>query len=340
MPASGASVDVKVPLATALATVPEFSIVSVGAASIALDAAGTYTYRLVMTLGSGASAKTAEIILRHTPGASDTAYSGVMQVAGFRLSSDAAFGCTDEMDGSTGRFKVAQVSTLKYSRDGNAIAFGSRDGMYCGHPGSAGSTNYGAEVASLTADGQLNPAVKVTGTVRAASTGWRGSFTRFAGSYDKETVAGNFLSAWQAGTGDGKSRAMAAHADYNSATEARSLDGYFAFADDVGSSDGSLLGMVCNWAGPGNNHTPVLRFQSQSATLSASASEYVLGASKITYAPTRSCSSTTTAYDADASGTIGSSEGVGVVADLDAPGGTSTVQQEIEARAFSKPALF
>jgi hypothetical protein len=340
MPAPGASVDLVAPLETALAAVPEFSIVDVAAATLALGAGGTYTYRLVLTLGSGASAKTGEIILRHTPGASDTVYSGVMQVAGFRLSSDAAFGCTDEMDASTGRFKVAQVSTLKYSRDGNAIAFGSRDGLYCGHAASTGSADHGAEVASLTADGQLNPAVKIAGTTRAASTGWRGSFTRFAGSYDKDTVAGNFLSAWQAGTGDGKSRAMAAHADYNSATEARSLNGYFAFADDVGSSDGSLLGMVCNWAGPGNDHAPVLRFQSQSATLSASATEYALGASKITYAPTRSCSSTTTAYDADASGSIGSSEGVGVVADLDAPGGTSTVQQEIEARAFSKPGLF
>ncbi len=340
MPAAGASLDIKTYLQTALAAVPALSAVTVDAATIALDAgAAMYTYRLVVSMGSGVNATSGEVILKHTPGGSHSVYSGVMQVAGFQLSTDPAFACTDEVDSGTGRYKVAQVSTVKYSRNGSAIEFGSRDGQYCGHP-SSGSVNYAAEVASFSVDGQIDPAAKISGNTRAGSTGWRAGFTRFAGSFDKDTVAGDFLFAWQAGTGDGKSRSLAAHAAFNTVTEVRTLDGYFAFADDVATSDGALQGMVCNWAGPGNSHTPVATFQSQTATLGASATEYTLGASKITYAPTTSCSSTTTAFDVNVSGGIVGSEGVGTLADLDAPSGANTVQQEIDARGFAKPSLF
>jgi hypothetical protein len=340
MPAAGSSLDIQPELQTTLSAVPAFSGVTVNAATIALDSGGSvYTYRLLVSHGTGASAVSGEVILRHTPGGSTTAYSGVMQVAGFQLSNDPAFSCSDEVDSGTGRFKVAQVSTVKYSRSGAAINFGSRDAQYCGHP-SVSDSNLAAQVASFTVDGQLDPTVKISGNTRSGGTGWRAGFTRFAGGFDKDTVAGDFLFAWQAGTGDGNARGLAVHADYNSATEARTLNGYFAFTGDVATTDGSLLGMICNWAGPGNSHTPASAFQSQTASLTASATDYALGASKITYAPTTSCSSTTTSFDVDVSGTIASGEGVGMVADLDTPSGANTVQQEIELRGFVKPSLF
>jgi hypothetical protein len=340
MPAAGASVDLATELQAVFSAVPALSGVAVDAATIAFDGGGTeYTYRLVVSQGSGMSATTGEVILKHTPGGSDTDYTGVMQVAGFALSNDGAFACNDEVDSGTFLFKVAQVSTVKYSRNGAAIEFGSRDGQYCGHP-AGGSLDYAAEVASFTGDGQLDPAVKISGNTRGSSTGWRAGFTRFAGSFDKDTVAGDFLFAWQAGTGDGNSRSLAAHASYNSATEVRTLDGYFAFADDVATSDGTLLGMICNWAGPGNSHTPAAKFQSQTASLTASASEYLVDASKITYSPTTSCSSTSTAYDANLDTSIASGEGVGTVNDLDVPSGGNTVQQEINVRGYTSPSLF
>ncbi|MBC7957002.1 MAG: hypothetical protein H7Y33_14170, partial [Cytophagales bacterium] len=340
MPAAGGSLNMQAELQSTLSAVPALSGVTVNAATIALDSGGAiYTYRLLVSQGTGTSATSGEVILKHTPGGSHTAYSGVMQVAGFHLSTDPAFSCSDEVDGATGRYKVAQVSTVKYSRNGAAINFGSRDGQYCGHA-SGSSSNHAAQVASFTGDGQLDPTVKISGNTRSGGTGWRAGFTRFAGSFDKDTVAGDFLFAWQAGTGDGNARGLAVHADYNSATEARALNGYFAFTGDVATSDGSLLGMICNWAGPGNSHTPASKFQSQTATLSASATDYALGASKITYAPTTSCSSTTTSFDVDVSGSIASGEGVGTVADLDTPSGANTVQQEIELRGFAKPSLF
>lgn len=340
MPSASGSLNLQAELQAAFSAVPALSGVTVDAATIALDSGGTvYTYRLLLSRGSGASATSGEVILTHTPGGSATAYSGVMQVAGFHLSNDPAFSCSDEVDGGTGRYKVAQVSSVKYSRNGTAIEFGSRDAQYCGHA-SGSSSNHAAQVASFTVDGQLDPAVKISGNTRSGGTGWRAGFTRFAGSFNKDTVAGDFLFAWQAGTGDGNARGLAVHADYNTVTEVRALNGYFAFTGDVATSDGSLLGMVCNWAGPGNSHTPALSFQSQAATLGASATEYTLGASKITYAPTNSCSSTSTSFDVDVSGSIAASEGVGTVADLDTPSGANTVQQEVELRGFVKPSLF
>jgi hypothetical protein len=347
LPAAGATEDIQTAMQAVFAAVPALAAVTVDAATVALATDGTvYTYRLVISTGSGAAAVSGEVLLKHTPGASRTAYSGILQVAGFHLSNDAAFSCTDETDTATGRFKVAQVSTLRYSRDADAIEFGSRDGKYCGHASAADATspgNFAAQVASFTGDGQIDPAVKLggSGTLRAGAKGWRAGFTRFAGAYNKTTVAGDFLFAWQAGPNDSHARAMAAHADFNSATEVRTLDGYFAFSADVGTTDGALLGMVCNWAGPGNNHVPAAKFQSQTATLTASATEYALGSSRITYAPTRSCSaSATMRFDANADATLAAGEGASTVDALDVPTGARTVQQEIDARGFSKPAMF
>lgn len=344
MPAAGETTDLQAEFADLLAAVPAFVSVNVQAATVSLDADGaTYTYRLAIDNGAtDATARSGEIIMRHNPGDSATEYGGVMQISAFSLTNDAAMGCTDATDSGTGMMQEARIATVKYSRDGADIAFASRSGNYCGAPAGSSSTDWGADVASFTSDGQLDPDVKLTSPVRGSTNGWRGNFARFAGDFDKDTVAGNFLYAWQAGTGDGNARALAITTDYNSATETRSMEGFFAFAGDIAATDGSLLGMICNWAGPGNSHTPLPQFQSQTASLGPSDLNFVIpaGGSKITYAPTNNCSSTTTEYDVDVSGSIDAGEGAGTAADLDAPTGANSVQQELEARGFVLPTLF
>jgi hypothetical protein len=135
---------------------------------------------------------------------------------------------------------------------------------------------------------------------------------------------------------------FAAQASYNSTTEDRALDAYYGYAADMGTATnaGSMLGLICNWAGPGNSHVPQSYFQSQSASLTASATAWSLGTSKITYAPANSCSSTTTSYDQDGDGALSAGEGVGVSADLDAPSGSNTVAQELTSRGFSIPGYY
>lgn len=343
MPAAGASTDLASEFETRLHLIPAFASVVVHAATIALDSGGTYTYRLALGNGaSGGNAKLGEIILKHAPGGSTGAYSGVMQVSGFTLGNDSAFGCEDAKDSATGLYQAAQLSTIRYTRDGASVAFGSRSGNYCGHPSSTSAADYGAQIASLTAGAELDPAAKLSGNIRGSSTGWRGNFSRFAGSFDKDSGTGNFLYAWQAGVQDGATRALAINADYNSATETRTLEGYFGFGADIASTDGALQGMICNWAGPGNSHTPRLSFQSQVATLTPSATNFSIasGGSRIGYAPTNSCASTTTTFDIDVNATLAAGEGLGRPSTLDAPSGSNTVQQEIEARGFVIPSLF
>ena len=344
MPTASVTTNLTVEFETLLHGYLPFAAFDVSAATISLDATGAiYTYRLAMDNGAtGADRKISEVIMTHTPGSSSSAFSGVLKIAAFSLSNDAAMGCNDVKDTATGMFQVANVGTLRYTRAGTAISFSSRSGNYCGHPSSTASSAYGAEVASYSTAGELDPTVSLNSPTRGAVKGWIGNFSRFAGDFELESIEGDFLYGWQAGTQDGKSRMLALNATYNTVTDVRTVQGFFGFAADISTSDGTLQGMICNWAGPGNNHNPVPKFQSQIAALSATADHFTVasGDSKITYAPTNSCDSTTTQFDANADQTLTAAEGVGTVNNLDVPGGTNTVQQEIEARGFLSPALY
>jgi hypothetical protein len=344
MPEPSATTDVTAEFEAKLHAAPKFASVDVRSATIARDASGsTYTYRVVFDKGGvGAATRFGEIVMVHTPGSTDTSYQGVMRVASFSLSGDAAFGCNDAKDSASSLFQVADVSTVNYRRADSKLAFSSRSGNYCGHPGSAASTSYATEVAAFTGAGELDPLVKLTSSTRGSSKGWRGNFARFAGDYDLDTVEGDFLYAWQAGPLDSNARSLALDASYNSVTQARTLQGFFGFAGEISTSNGALLGMICNWAGPGNSHTPEAEFQSQTATLSAGSTNFVIpsGGSKLSYAPTNSCSSTTTEFDKNADQTLALGEGAGTLSDLDVPSGGRSVQQEIESRGFALPSLY
>ena len=346
MPAAGFRTDLTAPFTTVLTALPALTGLTVHAATVALDPFGkTYTYRLAVSKGTGASARSGEIVLKHRPGASATAYSGVLRVTGFDLGTDAAFGCSDRMRG--GRYQRAHVTTVRYSRLADQIDFGARSGQYCGAPADLADADHAGQVASFTAAGELDPAVQLaagapaSAVVAGTSTGWRGSFDRFGGSYDRSTGAGQFLYAWQAGTGDSHARALAATTTYDSGTDTRTVQGYFAFGADLATTDGSLLGMVCNWAGPGNRHTPAALFQSQTATLTGTAAAFVATASRLTYAPTTACSATTTLFDANADGMLAAGEGLGTLHALDAPVSPSvSVQGELTSRGYRQPGYF
>lgn len=157
-------------------------------------------------------------------------------------------------------------------------------------------------------------------------------------------MAGSFLSAWQAGTHDGGMRVLAVRTGYDADSLTRSVEGAFGFGADAAARDGSILGMVCNYTGPGRDpdHVPLPFFQWQQAGLGATDAHFVIpvGGSRITYAPTNSCSSATTAFDVDRDGVAGSGEGVGTVGSLDAPTGGNDVEQELQARGLTLPGWF
>jgi hypothetical protein len=346
LPAAGFRTDLTTPFSTVLAALPALTGWTVHAATVSLDPFGkTYTYRLAVSRDAGTSAgRSGEIVLQHRPGATAAAYSGVLRVAGFDLASDATFGCSDRM--TSGRYQRARVTTVRYSRQAGQIDFGARSGQYCGAPADLADTDYASQVASL-ATNELDPAEQLpagapgSAVVAGTSTGWRGNFDRFGGRYDRTTGAGQFLYAWQAGTGDRHARALAVRSSYDSTADSRTVQGYFAFTDALATTDGSLLGMVCNWAGPGAVHTPAAHFQSQTATLAGLASTFVATASRLTYAPTNACASTTTVFDANADGTLAAGEGQGTLPALDAPASPSvSVQDELLSRGYRQPGYF
>ena len=346
LPAAGFRTDLTTPFSTVLAALPALTGWTVHAATVSLDPFGkTYTYRLAVSRDAGTSAgRSGEIVLQHRPGATAAAYSGVLRVAGFDLASDATFGCSDRM--TSGRYQRARVTTVRYSRQADQIDFGARSGQYCGAPADLADTDYASQVASL-ATNELDPAEQLpagapgSAVVAGTSTGWRGNFDRFGGRYDRTTGAGQFLYAWQAGTGDRHARALAVRSSYDSTADSRTVQGYFAFTDALATTDGSLLGMVCNWAGPGAVHTPAAHFQSQTATLAGLASTFVATASRLTYAPTNACASTTTVFDANADGTLAAGEGQGTLPALDAPASPAvSVQGELVSRGYRQPGYF
>lgn len=345
LPTASHSTDVTSAMGTVLAAIPAASGITVNTATVSLDSDGAiYTYRLVLSTGSGATAKSGEIIIAHAPGISDEVFSGVVQITAAQLGNDPAFNCTDEVDSGTSLNKLAAATTISYIRNGSQLFVDARAANYCGGPASS-SISHINDIASLTIKGELDLGIDLSGNnVRSSINGWRGNASRFAATVNLDSQAGDFLYVWQAGNMDDHARAFAVHSAYNSSTEARALQAYYAYTNTIGSTDGTLLGMICNWAGPGNDHTPQTVFQSQSATLSSSANAWSLdtGGSKIAYAPTNTCdASSGMTFDANADHTIDSGEGANTTNTLDRLStGMADIEHELAARDYAIPSLF
>ena len=115
-------------------------------------------------------------------------------------------------------------------------------------------------------------------------------------------------------------------------------EGYFGFGDQVGTTDGSITGFICNWAGPGGSHVTADYAQRQNITLNATTSVFEptnSAASDIIYAPTTTClydGSGSYLYDRDLDGdlsdetsdTVNVNAGETLELDLMVPGGTAT----------------
>jgi hypothetical protein len=211
------------------------------------------------------------------------------------------------------------------------------------------------------------------------SSGWVGGFSLFAATIDPSTQSGSYGFAWQAGINDGWTRVFMTRMDFNASTGSAAAKGFFGYGEDflkgeTASDFGSLKGMICNWAGPGNRKTALPRFQYQSLKLSTTTGQWEPAASgnwsKTEFAPTNSCNtSSAMGFDKtyDAAGTYGatptgpadsSATGVAIASaisanasvlsagssftnDLDTlDSGTTTVQGTLQNRGYSKPCLF
>jgi hypothetical protein len=309
MPSAGASLDMLSRASSLLS--PLLSGVTVNAASIAVNAdASEYSYRLVLTRGSGASAQSIELNLLHTPNDVDTRFAGVLQMTLGYLSADASLGCNDQRDNGLSLYKVARLTTLGYNRQDNLLSLRARTGQYCGNP-TLGSASHLNALAATTMSGELDPTVFLAGSTRGGTLGWRQGFARMSSDVVLSDLSSDFVYAWQdQPSGTSHARLFAGHSALDANTRTRSLALFHGYTDDITITDGTMRGMLCNAAGPGSTHTIVPRFQYQAMSLGPSASSWTLGTSNIRYAPTNNCNaSATMRFDLDGNGAVSASEG-------------------------------
>lgn len=142
------------------------------------------------------------------------------------------------------------------------------------------------------------------------SLAWKDDYNRFVANFDTATLDGEYTYGWQAGSLDSNSRNLNVTLTDTAGTLAGTA--FFGYGDVVTTSDGSITGYICNWAGPGNDHTPdgdgTLLDLVQSQTISEDTDgTFLAGTSHITYAPTNSCDYnglTTFQYDKNADGDL------------------------------------
>lgn len=338
LPTAGSSVDLSSKANTLLT--PLLTGASVQAASVALNTDGSeYTYRLLLQRGSGASAQTLEITVLHTPADTDAHYAGVLRLALSYLSTDASIGCADQMD-SSARYKVARMISLGYNRQDQWLSLRLRAGQYCGNGSS--NTDQFDELAATAMSGELDPAVFLPGNLRGSTLGWRQGFMRMANDVLVSAQTSDFAYAWQDLPLGGISRArlFAGHGTLDTSTQARTLALFHGYTDDITNTDGTMRGMVCNWSGPGATKTVQNAYQYQQLTLGSSATDWALGTSRVHYAPTNSCSaSSTMRFDANGDGNLGTSEGQSFGSDLAVPSGSNDVHDQLIQQGYLSPVL-
>jgi len=271
------------------------------------------------------------------PGATDNEYKGMLT---YRVDSDA-------MGGNCGMGVTDATinGTLYYDRSSaTSLLVNAREGGYC-DKGVTGATIADSDVDASSTYQFLDPAALYDGTTK--TNGWANSFSGFSGKFNPSTQEGDYVYAWQAGKNDSNSRTFQMHVDADAATG----EAYFGFGDAISTTDGSIQGMICNWAGPGNSHTTLDYVQRQSIAFDGA--KFIVGTSgsDITYAPTTTCAYEGTPsgfyYDRDQNQTANSSDVVLVYSSMAAPSGLDldlmkkdtavSVQAAITARGFTLP---
>jgi len=114
---------------------------------------------------------------------------------------------------------------------------------------------------------------------------------------DGTTGLGTLVHAWQAGNADPYTRVFQATTSAGASGSADTGYGYFGFGPVLDSADlGSIVGMWCNWAGPGSQvgtaNVNTTNVQAQTMTRDATSGLFIPVTTDITYAPTNDCNAT------------------------------------------------
>lgn len=231
-----------------------------------------YSYDLVFSFENNTETHEATLSMTHTPGETpDTLFSGYFSYT---------VNATMDM-GNCPAEEVTYAGSVDYDRDEpSMIKFRADDSIYCDHDAQA-----------VQESGLLNPADTYDAT--SNPDGWGNNFTTIIGNQSVDGTGGTYTMSWQAGFGDDHSRTFNFDVDKNSETNLLTGTAYFGFGAQVQSDsyDGSIEGMICNWAGPGQGediHDPVGFVQFQEIEESEGGI-LVSTVSNIQYSPTQDC---------------------------------------------------
>jgi len=239
-----------------------------------------YSYNLEFTYAPLADSYDIVVDMEHVPTSNPAVYSGV---ASFLVNDSFTGGNCPASD-------VTHNGSIEYDAASSTdMAQEVRSAVFCEHDSDGRDT-----VTQL-----VDPSLKYSATT---PTGWGDNFRIFTGNFDPADLVGTYAFSWQAGHHDGNSRV------FNLALEnsGASAFAFYGYGEDVETTDGSIDGFICNWAGPNSNHTIVeyAQYQEMSVSTTGVVSSDL---AYITYAPTVSCEYDGTGsflFDTDADGLL------------------------------------
>jgi len=278
LPGVGSTLDLTSEVAAAFVTNGISATVSTANIARASDDSSGNTVYVATIEGTGTdsdgNALSMAMRLKHVPlDSTNTTYRGKLSIKA-AISDGAKFGnCTSSS--STGRTDASSVAYEKTSSTNLAVVL--HHGNYCG-------TSVAPYVSST--DFTVDPTKKFADTTN----GWANNFNIAHFNLNPANGSGDFRFAWQAGHQDGNSRILSMYLDDDGATVTGC--GYFGFGLDVeeGVDDMSIDRMICNWAGPGNNHTGLQKAQRQCVEKNT-AGNFPATSNNFTYAPANNCNS-------------------------------------------------
>ncbi|MBD3670170.1 MAG: hypothetical protein HUJ29_05290 [Gammaproteobacteria bacterium] len=267
LPAAGGSLDLLTQMNALGVTDTSFTTATL---THSTDSSGddVYAYSLAFNYTPGSSDYDIGVAMSHTPnGSTSGLFKGRMT---YHVNNDAG---TDS-NGYCAGAGISDNASLVYDRTASALNLEMRSGRYCG------------EEDGLNASNVMDPTPYDAAT---ATGGWAENFNKLTASFDPDDLAGDYVYAWQAGKGDSHSRVFNAHVSNDSSTGIPTVEAFFGFGNAMDSFSGNIEGMICNWAGPGNSHTPIDAVQHQVASLNTTTGVFDASTSALAYAPANNC---------------------------------------------------
>ena len=228
----------------------------------------------VATLEGAAGSKSISLRMKHVPSNSlGTRYAGKLS---YTVEDPSATepNCQGTADASTG---VTYAVSIGYEKTSSTdFTYKLDSGTFCG---------LGEDPYVSTSNYTVDPAKTLSG-----ATGWSGNFTRATANFEPDSGEGDYSLTWQAGPQDSHARSMLIHIEQLAATNAGIA--YFGYGPQIDESDaGSIDGMICNWAGPGSNHSLISSTPYAQKQIFGTGTDgvYTAVTNHIRYAPTNSC---------------------------------------------------